>query len=270
MGLRRGFMIARTTFMQSATNSDTVRAAESLVMLKEHITKRYGPIRYTFATGASGGSIMQYMIANQYPGILNGIIPMSSLQGTWYLENRVTETRLLTHYFTRTAPLLWSERADRLAVDGHRSEEFNDVINTVFITLSGGGNPRRGTNLPTGRTYDPDTNPGGARATLQDYQVNYLGRRPRDQWSPAEHSAGAGFAHRPFDNIGVQYGLQALLEKQITAEQFVDLNANIGSLDIDGQLTPERAAVSAEAIERLNRTGLNNDFELPRVLFRSL
>lgn len=260
MGLRRGFMIARTTFMQSATNSDTVRAAESLVMLKEHIIKRYGQIRYTFSTGASGGSIMQYMIANQYPGILDGIIPMSSLQGTWYLENRITETHLLTNYFTKTAPQLWSEAADRLAVDGHRSEEFNVVINDVFIKLGGSGNPRRGTNLVAGQTYHPDTNPGGARATLQDYQVNYLGRRSRGEWTRPEREIGAGFAQRPFDNVGVQYGLQALLDKTISVEQFVDLNTRIGSLDIDGELVADRAAASADSVERLNRTGLHNDF----------
>ena len=260
MGLRRGFMIARTTFTQSATNSDTVRAAESLVILKEHITKRYGQIRYTFSTGASGGAIMQYMIANQYPGILDGIIPMSSLQDTWYLENLITETRLLTHYFTQTAPQLWSEQADRLAVDGHRSEEFSAVINKVFITLSGAGNPRRGTNLPTDQAYDPDTNPRGARATLQDYQVNYLGTRPDTAWTAPEQAAGHGFAHRPFDNAGVQYGLQALLDNKISAEQFVDLNVKIGSLNIDGELIVDRAMASTEAVQRLNRTGLHNDF----------
>jgi hypothetical protein len=38
-----------------------------------------------------------------------------------------------------------------------------------------------------------------------------------------------GFARSPWDNVGVQYGLEALTSGAITPEQFLDLNANVGS-----------------------------------------
>ncbi len=38
-----------------------------------------------------------------------------------------------------------------------------------------------------------------------------------------------GFARSPWDNVGVQYGLRALNAGKITPEQFLDLNANVGS-----------------------------------------
>jgi hypothetical protein len=38
-----------------------------------------------------------------------------------------------------------------------------------------------------------------------------------------------GFARSPWDNVGVQYGLAALQSGAITSEQFLDLNANVGS-----------------------------------------
>jgi hypothetical protein len=38
-----------------------------------------------------------------------------------------------------------------------------------------------------------------------------------------------GFARVPWDNVGVQYGLQALRDGVITAEEFLHLNANVGS-----------------------------------------
>ncbi len=38
-----------------------------------------------------------------------------------------------------------------------------------------------------------------------------------------------GFARSPWDNVGVQYGLEALQAGSITPEQFLDLNANVGS-----------------------------------------
>ena len=37
-----------------------------------------------------------------------------------------------------------------------------------------------------------------------------------------------GFARRPWDNVGVQYGLEALRDGTITPAEFLDLNANVG------------------------------------------
>ena len=42
--------------------------------------------------------------------------------------------------------------------------------------------------------YDPDTNPGGARCTLADDEINVLGPRTPDQWGPQEQALGHGFA----------------------------------------------------------------------------
>ncbi len=40
--------------------------------------------------------------------------------------------------------------------------------------------------------------------------------------------------------VGVQYGLEALANGDISAEEFIDLNRNIGGLDVDGNFVPER------------------------------
>ena len=51
-----------------------------------------------------------------------------------------------------------------------------------------------------------------------------------------------GFARRPVDNVGLQYGLKALEAGQISVEQFVDLNEKIrGSVDTDYAFTAERS-----------------------------
>ena len=266
MGLRRGFMIARTTQSQSSSNSDTVRAAETLAMLKDHITKAYGPIRYTIGSGASGGSIMQLMIANQYPGIFQGIIPLSSLHSSWYVPGVLFESKLLKYYFATVSPELWQNEDDRLAVDGHRSEATQNFLNTVFDGRidgreTGGNDPTKGTGLPEGEAYHPERNPAGARGTLQDYQVNYFGKRSESEWIPAERTAGKGYAHLPWDNVGVPYGLCALLAGKISAEQFVDLNEKIGGIDIDNNIVPHRTKAHPIAIARLHRGGFINDFK---------
>jgi len=48
-----------------------------------------------------------------------------------------------------------------------------------------------------------------------------------------EKKIGRGFAGRPYDNVGVQYGLRALFAGDISPAQFVDLNAKVGGVDID-------------------------------------
>ena len=40
-----------------------------------------------------------------------------------------------------------------------------------------------------------------------------------------------GFALRPYDNTGIQYGLTPLLEGKITPAEFVDLNDKLGGWD---------------------------------------
>jgi len=47
--------------------------------------------------------------------------------------------------------------------------------------------------------------------TIWDYSVSQLGRRTSAQWGPIEQHLGYGFANRPLDTVGIQYGLKALL-----------------------------------------------------------
>ena len=70
-----------------------------------------------------------------------------------------------------------------------------------------------GTAACRGLRYNPATNPTGARCDVYDHTVNVYGRDP-----------ATGFARRPLDNVGIQYGLKALNDGVITVDQFLDLN----------------------------------------------
>ena len=48
-----------------------------------------------------------------------------------------------------------------------------------------------------------------------------------------------GYARNPWDNVGVQYGLQALLDGVITSDEFLDLNAKVGSWKEPGAMVAE-------------------------------
>ena len=99
--------------------------------------------------------------------------------------------------------------------------------------------------VPVSLRYNPTTNVHGARGTVYDAAHNIYGVNPV-----------TGFALRPFDNIGVQYGLQALNSGAITTTQFLDLNEKIGGYDQDFNYVASRVVGDVGAIERAQQSGL--------------
>lgn len=81
------------------------------------------------------------------------------------------------------------------------------------------------------------TNPTGARPTLNDIGRNVYGFDPV-----------TGFGRRPWDNVGVQYGLQTLNAVIISVKQFLDLNEFIGGFDIDADYVPTRTTSDLGAL----------------------
>src|SRR3546814_15818686 len=70
--------------------------------------------------------------------------------------------------------------------------------------------------------------------------INVFGPRPEEVWSDNEKKLGHGFAGLAADNVGVQYGLSSLQQGLITPGMFLDLNTNIGGIDVDIQPVPQR------------------------------
>lgn len=100
--------------------------------------------------------------------------------------------------------------------------------------------------VPEALRYHPDSNPAGARPTVFDVARNVYGTDP-----------ATGFARRPFDNLGVQYGLAALEAGTITPAQFIDLNAHIGGFDLDANPTAARSMAGDEVLRRTYRSGIS-------------
>ena len=251
--LGRGFVVATTSLNTFGNNFNSVVSAEAVMMLKEHVVETLGPIAYTFSTGGSGGAMQQQLIANAYPGLLDGIQPSASFPDIWKNFREVQDCALLLRYFKSTSPAMWSDVAERnLVMDNANEmpgtcESWRGQPDTWGSPTIGCWPQRRGeATTPQTWIYDPDTNPGGTRCTLQDYQVAMFGTRPD------------GFANSPFDNVGVQYGLRALDAGFISPEQFVDMNEQVGGLDIDLNWMPERSVADPVALDVVYRTGQLN------------
>ncbi len=53
------------------------------------------------------------------------------------------------------------------------------------------------------------------------------------------------------DNVGVQYGLTALLSGKITQAQFASLNEDVGGYDVAGNVVPKRSVASPRALSAM-------------------
>ena len=244
-GLAKGYAVAGASLNAFGTTCADLISAETMMMVKEHFIEQFGVPRYTIGSGRSGGSMQQHMIANNYPGLLDGIIPTASFADTITFNNTLFDCELLEHAFT-TSSLTWTVE-QKTAVAGQKTFEYCTNNGTRYPNL------RAATNfdqmaIPAAQAYNPATNPKGARFTYQDNMVNVFGRDPK-----------TGFARRPLDNVGIQYGLAAFNAGQISFEQFLDLNARVGGHDIDGGIIAGRTVADSGAIRIAYQTGRVND-----------
>ena len=259
--LGRGFAVMSTALNNAGHNCNIVTQAESMVMAKERLVEQYGEIRYTIGTGCSGGSLTQQQVANAYPGIYQGILPQCSFPDAWSTGQQLAAYHLIRTYAedpTKWGPgVVWTP-LDIAAIEGHPNHVNSIVFDSIYWTDL--GVPDDGcAGVPANETYNAQTNPNGVRCTLADYMINVLGPRPQSIWTPAETQVGHGFAGLPLGDVGVQFGLQALEAGSITTEQYVDLNAKIGGVDIDINSTPERIQADDPALRNAYRSGGINE-----------
>ncbi len=251
--LDRGYAVTSATLNVFGQNCNDLLASETHMMVKARFVESYGPPIFTIGTGGSGGSYQSHQTADNYPGVFDGIIVSSSFPDvTSATIFTLADARLLHHYFTTTAPGLFATAQQR-AVAG-----FGEVgsipnlsrgaarIDPVFDEAAAAEEQGGEVNVSAleAERYHPTQNPAGVRATVYDHTVNVYGI-----------DAETGFAGRPLDNIGVQYGLGALNTRQITTEQFLDLNERIGGLDTDANHVPERHAANEHATRMALETG---------------
>ena len=266
--LGRGFIVATSGFSATSRVHDEVLTTEAIYMVKQRIATAYGPIRYTIGSGCSGGSIQQNIGASGYPGIYDGIQVSCTLSDSVTVLRMVADCHLLVHYFDTKSPQLWGDASQQAAVTGFKDISNCHAWEALFANLldpssrncsadappcSVGGisnaSSPNACGRPAAEIYNPATNPAGLRCDAFDYQMAIWGPRPPSVWGEVERRLDRGFARRPYDNVGVQYGLQALHDGKITPAQFADLNANIGGLGIDYDIQPQRMVADPGAID---------------------
>jgi Tannase-like family of unknown function (DUF6351) len=242
--LSQGYAMASSSLNVFGNNCQDLTAAESMAMVKERFIEAYGPPRYTIGWGCSGGSYQQHQIADNYPGLLDGILPGCSFPEVGFATvYSITDMRLLGNYFKNVAPNTFTD-AQQEAVAGVKT------VKTIYTGTVYDGAMRIAPDaycpatLPADQRYDPVKNPKGVRCSVYDHTVNVFGKDP-----------ATGFALRPIDNVGVQYGLQALNAGVITADQFLTLNEKVGGYDKDARFAASRTVADLSAVKQAYQTG---------------
>ncbi|MES2883838.1 MAG: DUF6351 family protein [Pseudomonadota bacterium] len=257
----KGYLVWSTSLSHNQFNCSPTTHAESLVMAREAIVEHYGPVRFSFGQGQSGGSIKAQQAANEFPGLYDGLNVVLSFPDIWSTLQETYDCGLMVNYWR--SPQLWAPgttwtEAEWAAAAGHQSISVCVSWNQAFIGVLAPRDIGQVCDIPADQLYDPATNPEGKRCALQDFMRSQFGLRPPERWGPIEQQIGRGFANRPLDNVGVQYGLSALRGGQISVAQFIDLNAHIGGYDIDLNIVPERMEADPAALPVVYRSGMIN------------
>lgn len=276
--LKRGWMVVSNGMSDSTLNSNRVLLTETVMMMKEHIADTYGPIRYTLGTGCSGGSINSNMNLSIFPGNLDGVITSCTYPDSETTTLEVSDCTLLVEAYQTPEMLnLWSSmglsqdeiNARKTAINGHPDQTAchgwynlfgSNAKSGVYYqrTIANADNatgvitqsatPTNNCELPNSAVYDP-ANPSGTanlpRCDGWSWASSIWGQEPN---SPA--------AKDTRDNIGVQYGLGALLANKLSAEEFVTLNEIIGGTDRDSTPRAQRTSADTDALTIAYRAGI--------------
>ncbi len=253
VALRRGFMVATSSLTDHGTNSNDVLGAETLMMVKERIVEQYGEIRYTIGDGCSGGSIKQLSIASAYPGLLDGIQPQCTYADALTPFIEIPDCGALqAHYYADNPSGRALTPAQRSAINGHANPGFCGVWITAFLPAL---DPGRAQNcaFPAGYplVFNKSTNPNGLRCAIADHSASALGT--------FTDTDGISRVNGMVDNVGVQYGLQALRDGVISAEEFVSLNEGVGGYDGDLVWRAARSRARPDALAIHYRAGFVSD-----------
>ena len=240
--IRGGYALAGGSLMVTGTTTNHVVQAETAAKIKERFIELFGRPEFTISMGTSGGSMSQHLIAQGYPGLYDAIMPGRSYSDALTFQRPLNDCKLLENYFEGT-DMPWTDLQKR---------EVSGKITYLYCQGPAAGFPNLSPDNCDSSVLDAKTAEPSkwqkVRCTYQDNLVNVYGIDPE-----------TGHARSPWDNEGVQYGLQAFNDGIILFDQFAELNARIGGHDIDGVIVPgQRARASADAVRIAYETGRLN------------
>ena len=241
-GLSRGYAVAYSTGTKTGTHYNLQLGGETAIMVKDRFVSAYGSPEYTVGVGGSGGGIQQYVYAQNHPGLLDAGIPQRSYPDMVTQTIHVGDCELLERWIdlrVLAGDPKWLDWTNRTQLEGMNA--LNGFPNP-FLALYPPGFPAGSSECIRGwRGLSPlalNPNFGTAPGISLEDQIS-------TEWTHFADAinlygvAADGFAANTWDNIGVQYGLSALTTGFLTVDEFLDLNANVGSWKNEPEMIQE-------------------------------
>ena len=240
--IRAGYALAGGSLMVTATTTNHVVQAETSAKIKERFIELFGPPMFTLSMGTSGGSMSQHLIAQSYPGLYDAILLWRSYADVLTFQTPLNDCNLLVNYFEST-DLGWTDLQKR-EVSGKLTYAFCTGPAVRFPNLSP---DNCDSSVLAAKALKPEPWTG-VRCTYQDNLVNIYGIDPE-----------TGLTRSPWDNVGVQYGLEPFNDGIISFGQFLELNTRIGGRALNGRIVPgQRARADPDAVRIAYETGRLN------------
>jgi len=229
-GLRQGYAIIHSSGTRTSTHYNLELGGETALMTKEEFIERYGVPQYTVGLGGSGGAIQQYVYGQNHPGLIDAGIPQRSYPDMVTQTIHIGDCELLEYYMdvTNGANPKWQNWDNREWLIGLNGS--STFPNPYRGGAAGSDECVNGWRGLTPLALNPLFGSAGAGTERMDPAVMAAVKWTHfDDLRNIYGVAPNGYARQTGDNVGVQYGLQALREGKVTPAEFLDLNARVGS-----------------------------------------
>lgn len=239
--LSQGYAVASSSLNVFGHNCNDLLAAETMAAVAQRFALTHGAPELTLGWGASGGAYQAHQIGDNQPGLLDGVLVSQSFPDVGFSVAPTTADALLLREYTRAHPGALSRDQQRAVSGFGRWDSLGRLAEEAARLDPGGVCLDR---VPEEARYHPRDNPRGARCEVYAHTAAVYGTDP-----------ATGLPRRPLDNVGVQYGLDALLDGVIDTDAFLHLNEHVGGLDADARVVGERTEADPSATVAAYRTG---------------
>ena len=246
-----GYAVISSSGNRTSYTYNMLLAEDTARRVKKQFTSLYGEPLYTVGIGGSGGGLAQYLIAQNSTGILDGLIPLYSYPDMITQTTYALDCDLLNNYFTfrankRSAWLDWQKRQQIEGMNASNGFPQRAAYLQPMNQLMAGFVP----SLPTGNSECINgyfglssfiNNP--QQGFIRDFFHPDVAKQVKwSYWQDLKAILGTdqqGYGLSTWDNVGVQYGLSALLADAISLDEFVDINKKIGSWKPQDEMVKE-------------------------------
>jgi len=250
--LAAGYAVAFSSGNKTSNHFNIWLAEDTARRVKHQFVSLYGEPLYTVGIGASGGAIQQYLLGQNSKGIIDAAIPQYSFPDMVTQLIYALDCDLTEYYFdiTDRENRMWENWENRMLVQGlsAHSVKENRYANIYRLAMLMNG---YWPSAPSGASECAMEWRGPAQIALNPrfyhhynrYSDNLVKNTHWSHWEDLKEFYGvnkAGFARSFWDNVGVQYGLQALRNGEIDAEQFLQLNSRVGGWKNQQDMEPAR------------------------------